>query len=282
MKIQPQFPCNCSLNGKKSFLKSSLIVLVGSYILICSYFYLIQESIIFHPRELPESAEYGYNFDFNERWFEPESNVKIHAIHAFTDPDSAKGLVMYLHGNQGANRTNADTYTLFLDNGYDMIYPDYRSYGKSRGDLDNEDDLVGDIKYVFKEMAAIYGEKNIVLVGYSLGSGVAAQVAEDFNPKKLILWAPFYSLVDVKDSQFPFLPDALVKFPLRTDLAIQQIEEPIHIFYAGEDEVLPLEHSFKLTDYLKGGDSYKVIQGQGHGGIYRHPELQEGLQRLLD
>lgn len=266
---------------KAKLLKTFSGILLAAYLGICAYFYFIQEAIIFHPRVLDENARYNYSFEFNERWFEPEPDVRIHAVHAFTDADSAKGLVMYLHGNRGANRTNSDKYTLFLDNGYDMIYPDYRMYGKSRGDMGNEQDLVGDIKHVFAEMAEEYGEENIAIVGYSLGSGVAAQVAKEYDPKMLILWTPFYSLVDVKDSQFPFLPDFLMQYQLRTNVALQEIEEPVHIFYAGADEVLPVERSLKLTDYLKEGDTYKVIEGQRHGWIYRNPELIEGLKILL-
>ncbi len=265
---------------KQALLGTAIIILLG-YAGMCVYFYTVQESIIFHPRTLDTQARYTYSFNFDERWFEPEPDVRIHAIHAFTDADSAKGLVMYLHGNRGANQTNSDKYTLFLNNGYDMIYPDYRSYGKSEGALESEDDLVGDMRYVFSKMTEEYGEKEIVIVGYSLGSGVAAQVAEVFNPKALILWTPFYSLVDVKDSEFPFLPDALMKYKLRTDEALQKIDVPIHIFYAGADEVLPVERSLRLTKYLKEGDSYQIIDGQRHGWIYRHPELQRALSNIL-
>lgn len=269
------------MNRSKKLLLTLILLLSCLYIAVCGYFFLIQENIIFNPRTLEEDARYDYSFEFKERWFETEPGVRIHAIHAFTDSDSAKGLVMYLHGNRGANRTNSDKYTLFLDNGYDMIYPDYRIYGKSRGNMENEGDLVGDIKYVFEQMAEEYGEESIAIVGYSLGSGIAAQVAEEYDPKMLIMWTPFYSLVDVKDSQFPFLPDFLMQYKLRTDLALREIEEPVHIFYAGEDEVLPVERSLRLTKYLKEGDTYKVIEGQRHGWIYRNPELIEGLQKLL-
>lgn len=270
------------MKNKTKLFAAFLGTLFMVYIGVCGYFYFIQETIIFHPRSLDVDAQYDYSFKFEERWFEPEPDVRIHAIHAFTNADSAKGLVMYLHGNRGANRTSADKYTLFLDNGYDMIYPDYRIYGKSRGDMDNEKDLVGDIKYVFERLAEEYGEENIAIVGYSLGSGVAAQVAKDYDPKMLIMWTPFYSLIDVKNSQFPFLPDFLIQYQLRTGLALQQIEEPVHIFYAGADEVLPVERSLKLTKYLKEGDTYKVIEGQRHGWIYRNLELVEGLRELLE
>lgn len=269
------------MNKSKKLLFTLVPLLLFLYIAICGYFFFIQENIIFNPRVLESDARYDYSFEFNERWFEPEPDVRIHAIHAFTDADPAKGLVMYLHGNRGANRTNSDKYTLFLDNGYDMIYPDYRIYGKSRGEMENEEDLVGDISYVFEEIAEEYGEENITIVGYSLGSGVASQVAKKYDPKMLILWTPFYSLVDVKDSEFPFLPDFLMQYQLRTNVALQEIEEPVHIFYAGADEVLPIERSLRLTEYLKEGDTYKVIEGQRHGWIYRNQELIEGLEKLF-
>jgi hypothetical protein len=256
-------------------------LLIGLYLAVCGYFFFIQETIIFNPRVLDEAAHYDYSFNFEERWFEPEADVRIHAIHAFTEADSAKGLVIYLHGNRGTNQTSGDRYRLFLDNGYDMVYPDYRTYGKSRGDLNNEEDLVGDIRYVFEEMAKEYGEDNIILVGYSLGSGVASQVAKVYDPKMLIMWAPFYSLIDVKDSEFPFLPDILMKYPLRTDLALKGIEEPVHILYAVEDELLPIERSIKLTDHLKEGDTYSMIEEQGHGWFYQNRLVIQKMNSIL-
>lgn len=86
-------------------------LLVCLYLAVCGYFFFIQETIIFNPSVLDSDARYDYSFNFEERWFEPEPEVRIHAIHAFTDADSAKGLVMYLHGNRGANRTNSDKYS---------------------------------------------------------------------------------------------------------------------------------------------------------------------------
>lgn len=269
------------MRNKRKLFATVMIPLLVLYTGVCSYFYFIQESIIFNPRVLHEDAAYDYSFNFKERWFEPETNVAIHAIHAYTESDSAKGLVMYLHGNRGANKTGSNRYSLFLKNGYDVIYPDYRIYGKSRGVLDNEEDLIGDIKHVFEEMAKEYGEEKIIIVGYSLGSGIASQVARDYDPKMLIMWTPFYSLIDVKDSEFPFLPDILVKYPLRTDLALIDIEEPVHIFYAAEDKLLPIERSIKLTDHLKSGDTYEIIEGQGHGWFYNNRVLEQKMKMIL-
>jgi alpha-beta hydrolase superfamily lysophospholipase len=265
------------MSKRKKLIISWGVTLI--YTGVCIYFYAIQNSIIFRPSQLSENEPYRYEFSFEERWFEPEDDVRIHAIHAFTD--SSKGLAIYFHGNRGSNRTNPAKIELFLNNGYDVLYPDYREYGKSTGELWNEEALVGDMKFIFEEMESEYAEEDIILMGYSLGSGVAAQVAAANDPKMLIMWTPYYSMVDMKDAQFAFLPDFLVRFPLRTDLALQQIEEPVYIFYAEEDEVLPIERSLRLTDFLKEGDEYYVLENQRHGWIYRNFELVEKMEKIL-
>jgi len=264
---------------KRKLLTYLTVGILMAYAGICIYIYLIQNTIIFRPSQLDTNESYSYNFRFEERWFEPEEDVRIHAIHAFAD--SSKGLVIYFHGNRGSNRTNPTKIELFLENGYDVLYPDYREYGKSTGELWNENDLVGDMEFVFNEIEAEYQEEDIVLMGYSLGSGVAAQVAAANDPKMLIMWTPFYSMVDMKDAQFSFLPDFLVRYPLRTDAALQQIEEPVYIFYAGDDEVLPIDRSLKLTDFLKEGDQYYILENQRHGWIYRNFELVERMNGIL-
>ena len=253
--------------------------LVFAYIGICGYFYFVQDSIIFRPSQINANAPYSYNFNFEERWFEPEDNVRIHAIHAYAD--SSKGLVIYFHGNRGNNHTNQAKFELFLNQGYDVLYPDYREYGKSTGELWNEEDLVGDMEFVVDEMEKEYAEEDIILMGYSLGAGIAAPVAAANDPKMLIMWTPFYSMVDMKDAQFGFLPDFLVRYPLRVDLALQQIEEPVYIFYAADDKVLPVTRSYKLTEYLKEGDEAIILEGQGHGWIYRNDELLREMNRIL-
>ncbi|MEX0609937.1 MAG: alpha/beta fold hydrolase [Balneolaceae bacterium] len=267
------------MRKQQKLLVTGLTTLLVCYVLICTFFYFIQVSIIFGPSPLSQDFRYSYEFDFEERYFETEPGVKVHAIHA--KADSSAGLVVYLHGNRGNNRANSDLYRLFLENDYDVLFPDYRGYGKSTGPLWNEDDLIGDVQYIYSKMKSEYEESSIIIVGYSLGSGIAASVASENDPKALVLWTPYYSMLDLKASSYSFLPDFLVRFPLRTDLALQQIEEPVYIFYAENDRVLPVDRALGLTDYLKDEDEYYILEGQGHGGVYRNREVVEKTGEIL-
>ena len=263
---------------KKGIL-STFVLIFGLYVAVCIYFYYIQNAILFNPTVLPDDHEFTYEFEFEERWFVIENETRIHSIHAKTD--SAKGLVIFYHGNGGSAETQSAKFSLFLDNGYDMLYPDYRGYGHSEGAMWDEDDLVGDMKFVYTEMKMEYAEDNIIVLGYSLGSGVAALVAAANDPKELVIWTPYYSMMDMKNAEYWFLPDFLVRYPLRTDLALQEIDEPITIFYAGDDERLPVDRAIGLTEFLDENDQFFILEGQGHNGVYFNSELQYKMAEIL-
>lgn len=267
------------LKNRKLIVKTTLALGVF-YLLICAIFYGIQTKILFKPPALEQGHIYSYTFDFNERFFEMEDGVKIHAIHAKT-ADSSKGLVLFLHGNASNNNTNPIEFTTFMKEGYDVLYPDYRGYGLSSGSLRNEVDLVGDMNNVYQQITSEYKEQNIHLIGFSIGSGVAAQIAAQNNPKSVMLWNPYYSIVDVMKSSYPFLPTILLKFPLRTNLSLPNISAPVTIFYSENDEVLPIKRSIKLNELLNEEDNFYILEGQGHNGLFFNNELLDKLPILL-
>ncbi len=266
----------------KNSILGTVITLALLYVAVCIYFYNIQNAILFKPSPLSKDFQYSYQFDFEERWFDVSDGQKIHAIHARVTDSVKKGLVIYFHGNAGNNNTSPAKFDLFMKEGYDVLYPDYRGFGKSTGELENEDDLVGDMKIVYSEMKKEYDESDIFVVGYSMGSGVSALVAAENDPKGLMIWTPYYSMVDMKNLSYPFLPSFLMHYPLRTDLAIPAIDEPITIFYAGEDEVLPVDRSIKLTSLLKDSDAYFVLEGQRHDGMWRNSKVIEQIPEILE
>ncbi|MEO1022893.1 MAG: alpha/beta fold hydrolase [Bacteroidota bacterium] len=264
----------------KRFIFSILVGAGVAYTAICVYFYSIQNDIIFKPYKLAENAPLDYPFDFSERWFTMPDGIRIHTIHAKADSSQGK-LVFFMHGNLGNVNTDPLKYSVFLDEGYDVLYPDYRTFGKSEGELTKEADLIEDMDRLYQQMSSEYAEDSIVVVGYSLGAAIAAQVASRNNPRNVMLWAPFYSMIDEKDASYGFLPDFLLRYPLRTDRALPNIDEPVTIIYAEDDEVLPVKRSLKLVDLLKTGDEHLILERQKHGEMYRNSTLKKELPRIL-
>ena len=264
----------------KSLLIKAFIVLFSSYVIICAGFYTVQDTFIFKPTKLDKGYAVVYDFPFEERNFEVEEGIVLNSILA--KADSAKGLIFFCHGNAGSVQTDPARFEVFLDLGYDVIYPDYRGYGKSDGYPESDEQIVSDIDFIYQEMLKEYDEDDITILGYSLGSGIAALLAAEHNPKNVMIWTPYYSMVDMKNAIYPFLPTFLMNFPFRTDLAIPKIDEPITIFYAENDEVLPVDRSIKLQELLKENGEVVILKDQGHNKLYLNEELISKLPEVLN
>jgi len=265
-------------------MKKALIIfsqiLVVAYTTICIFFYFVQDSIIFKPSKLDKELQLQYSFNFEERFYEVDEGIELNAVLA--KADSTVGLIFFCHGNQGSVQTDPLKFQIFLNLGYDVFYFDYRGYGKSDGTIESQDQLISDVNTLYKEIIKEYDETEITVLGYSIGTGIASKVAAMNNPKNVMLWTPYLSMIDMKNANYPYLPTFLMKFPLRTYKAIEKIEEPITIFYAEKDEVLPIKRSLALNEFLKNTDEYIVLEGQRHGGVYYHPEMISKLPYILE
>jgi hypothetical protein len=263
----------------RKVLLIGLQLVIVVYLTICGFFFFVQDDILFKPSRLDRDFAYTYPFEFEEFFFEVDEGVELNAILA--KADSSHGLIFFCHGNAGSLNTDPLKFTTFLDLGYDVFYFDYRGYGKSDGYIANEEQLISDTDILYREMLKRYPEDQITILGYSLGSGIASGLARRHDPRNLMIWTPYYSMVDMKNLRYPFLPDFLMKFPLKTNENIQAVDEPVAIFYAELDEVLPVDRALALNEYLKDGDEYFILEGQRHGGVYSHPVMLQNLSRLL-
>ena len=89
---------------------------------------------------------------------------------------------------------------------YDVYILDYRGYGKSQGSIESKDQLFSDVESAYKEIKKRYPENKIIILGYSVGTGLASKLASVNNAELLILQAPYYSLRDEMKQKFSFLP----------------------------------------------------------------------------
>ena len=93
---------------------------------------------------------------------------------------------------------------------------DYSGYGKSEGSIEGQTQLFEDVQKAYDEMKRKYKEESIVVLGYSVGTGLATKLASDNHPKLLILQAPYYSLTDMVRHTYPVIPTFLLKYKFRT------------------------------------------------------------------
>ncbi|MGX1930288.1 alpha/beta hydrolase [Flagellimonas sp. 2504JD4-2] len=263
--------------------KLKRIVLLGLTFLtlFTAMFYFLQEKLIFLPTTLPLDYNYSFDVDFEEVFMDTEDGARLNALNFRTE--NPKGLILYFHGNAGDLSRWGKIVEPFTDLGYEVLVMDYRSYGKSSGEL-SEEALHKDAQLFYDYAKQKFDEKEIVVFGRSLGASIATKVASKNNPKKLILETPFYSLLDVAKERFPILPlGYMLKYKFSSFDYIQNVTAPIRIFHGTSDNVVSYESGKKLFDVIPQTDKklYTIENGE-HNNLATFESYQTDLQKELE
>ncbi|SHH34524.1 alpha/beta hydrolase [Flavobacterium defluvii] len=250
------------------------------YFLVISYIYLNQVGLVFHSSRLPKD----YKFDYQQKF--EEINIKSFDGNILNGllfkAEHSKGLVFYLHGNAGTLETWGKIAKVYTSLGYDIFILDYRSFGKSEGEIENEEQLSKDISIVYKSISKKYTENKIIIAGYSIGSGFAAKLALENKPKALLLQAPYYNFLELSSSKVPLFPDFMKKFSLETNLYLPKIKAPIYLFHGTADQLIPFDNSVRLKNLLSSNAYLYPLKNQEHIGINENESFQNKLKTILE
>ncbi|GGB75435.1 alpha/beta hydrolase [Flavobacterium suaedae] len=221
-------------------------IFTGLYLLIITVLYFQQERLLFPGSKLSQSYQFEYLEDFEELNIPVDDEATINGL--LFKAENAKGLVFYLHGNGGCLKTWGDIANTYTNLGYDIFIPDYRGYGKSTGDIENENQFFEDMRKVYTKLLKRYNEDEVIIIGYSIGTGAATMLAAENNPKKLILKAPYYSLTKVVNNKVPFMPDFLLKYKFETYKYLPKVNAPVYMFHGTNDRIIPYSNSLELKE----------------------------------
>jgi uncharacterized protein len=241
--------------------------------------FIFQERLIFFPEKLEKT----YNFSFAQKFEELKITTKDHKSLSglLFKSDSSKGLIFYLHGNAGSLSSWGQLAKTYTDLHYDVFMLDYRGYGKSEGSIDGQQQLFEDIQTTYDLLIKRYSENKIIILGYSIGTGLAAKVAATNNPKLLILQAPYFSLIDMMRHTYPIIPTFILKYKFQTGDYIKDCKAPVVIFHGNQDEVIYYGSSLKLKAEFKRQDTLITLNGQGHNGMTDNSEYILEMQKIL-
>lgn len=249
------------------------------YVLIIFYIYFNQVGLIFHNSKLPKDFKFNYQQKFEEVNIPSFDGTILNGL--LFKAQNSKGLVFYLHGNAGTLETWGEIAKIYTSLSYDIFILDYRGFGKSEGKIENEEQLSKDISVVYNKMAEKYPQDRIIITGYSIGSGFAAKLALENNPKALILQAPYYNFLELSGSKVPFFPDFMKKFSLETNMYLPKIKSPIYIFHGTDDQLIPIDNSIRLKELLKSNAYFYPLKNQGHIGVNENEDFQKQLKIIL-
>ena len=244
------------------------------YLLLCGALYFFQEKILFHPFPIDAAEQLGAD----EIRISVDEGVDLSAI--WLRKAGNKKALIYFHGNTGnLKRCRYQAQQTMTGHGYDVLVVDYRGFGKSDGALRSEDDLLLDAERVYETVRARYAEKDIAVLGYSMGSGPATHVAATFDPSQLILVAPYRSITRLMYDRHVYIPSFLLKYPLCNEHKLARVECPVTIAHGTADEVVPYDHGAYLGEFQN--VDFHRFEGVRHRGIILSSALREVIGGVL-
>jgi len=262
----------------KKILKGLLILGIAGYISICGLLYFYQESLLFFPEKLEQDHQFVFENEFEERDIITHSGNSINTL--LFKRENSKGVIFYLHGNAGSLGSLGNVSEYFLPLGYDVFIIDYPGYGKSSNAITSQEELFEDTQYVYDDLKKRYSEDKIVVVGYSIGTGIAAHLASNNNPFKLVLQAPYYSMINLSKRNYPMIPTFILRYDLATNEYLKECDMPVYLFHGVDDQTIPVESSEMLSKELH-LPLYK-LENQGHNGIGSNKEVLKQLHKILN
>lgn len=243
---------------------------------------LLQRAIIFQPKRLPKKHVFKSDFPLVELFFDFEIDkhkFSINAVHLKSK--NSKGLVFFLHGTLNHIQYHLSKTSIFLEQNYDVVLIDYPKYGKSKGRL-TEDLLHKVVEISFQKTTELLAPTgHIFLVGRSLGTALASNLAQKVNPKNLILISPYYNMPDLFHQKVKLFPFKKLKFKLENNAYLPNVQCDTYIFHGNADKLIPIELSKKLIPFLKSPKHYIEIDQANHFDVHENPTFIKKIKEIL-
>jgi fermentation-respiration switch protein FrsA (DUF1100 family) len=223
-----------------------LVVLASiGYVGGLAVLYFVQRAFLFPipqtVRTAPEAAGFP---EAEEHLLTAADGEKVIAWHVPAKPDHA--VVVYFPGNGDFLAGLVSRFRNITSDGTGLVALSYRGYAGSSGQP-SEQGLLRDAAAAYAFTAARYSADRIVVWGFSLGSGVAVALAAVQPVGKLILEAPYTSVVDVAGSLLRLVPVRwLIRDQFRSDERIARVTAPLLIMHGARDPTIPITLGARL------------------------------------
>jgi pimeloyl-ACP methyl ester carboxylesterase len=228
---------------------------VVAYVLICALVYAFQRSLIYFPQpRQPGIAASTLTLASGSE-----------QIAVTTRPRPGSAALIYFGGNaEDVASSLAGLAQAFPDHALYLMH--YRGYGGSTG-RPSEAGLFADAIALFDRVRQEH--ERIVVVGRSLGSGVAVHLASARPAARLVLVTPYDSLQTLAEQRFPWLP---VRWLLRDRFEswryAPRVAAPTLIVVAERDDIVPVASSETLRSRFRPGVAALVrVAGTDHNSI---------------
>jgi len=247
-----------------------LVGIAALYVAVCIALFLLQRSLIYFPQ--PRHAPPGtplLTFAVDGR----------QVLATTRERDGERALVYFGGNSEDVSSSLPGLSTLFPEHALYLLH--YPGYGGSPG-RPTEASLMADAFALFDEVARRH--PRVTVIGRSLGSGVAVQVASARPVEQLVLVAPYDSIEGVAEIRFPMIPVRwILEDKFDSGRHVADIKAPTLIIEVENDKVIPRASTERLLARFPPGQAkLGVVAGAEHNFPDTHPDYVRLLRGLAD
>jgi len=268
---------------RRPTLRRLLVVALCTYIGVAILVGLFQTRLIYFPSSALELTPVDVRLKFDDVTLTTQDGVRISAW--FVPADDARTTVLFFHGNAGNNGNRIPELKVLNSLHYNVMILDYRGFGKSEGSP-SENGTYLDAVAAWEYLVQIRGipTKTIVIVGESIGGGVAIELARREQPGALVVQSTFTRLADIAALHYPLLPvGLLLRHRYDSVDKVGDIHCPKLFFHSTDDSLIPITMGRALYDAAAQPKQFLETPGEHVGGGFMYSdEFAERLRVFID
>jgi pimeloyl-ACP methyl ester carboxylesterase len=228
-----------------------------AYLGLCAALYARQRKLLYAP--MPGTAD---GVARTQRLYEQGPRVLVSVREA-----EGPAIVYYGGNKEDVSQSLPQFEAAFPNHALYLLH--YRGYGGSEG-VATETDLYRDALALFDH--AHRRHREVIVVGRSLGSGLAVRVASVRRAARLVLVTPYDSIVGIAAGQYPWAPVSLIlKDRYESFRYAPRVNAPTRIIVADGDKLIPRESSERLLQRFRPGVARLSVLPGDHSSVTTDP-----------
>ncbi len=262
--------------------KLLLFLLLIGYAAVCLVVWIIQEKLIFFPRPISEQQAKNLIEEtpgVQEIKVSASDGIELYGWLLNGAPGSP--LIIYYGGNAEEVSWLIEDHS--FPESWSVLLMNYRGYGRSQGkptEKKLKEDALLIFDYIKNELQN--NSASVVLMGRSMGTGIATWLASKRAVDGVILISPYDSIRKIAQSTFPVLPvRLLLKHPFNSLKYAEHLSMPLLCLMADNDQVVPYKNTQRLYDAWVGEKELVVLMGHDHNSLLADKVLWDNIQYWL-
>ena len=259
-----------------------MIIIVLSLLALNVFMYWQQALMIFYPMPVIHQTPADWGLEYEDVTINTDDKLQLNAW--YIPHKKSQQVLLFFHGNAGNISHRRDSIEIFHRLGFNVFIIDYRGYGKSQGNPD-EQGLYLDASAAWHYLTDKKGfaANQIIIFGRSLGGAVAAQLASEVKARGLILESTFSSSKDFARAVFPLFSRLLfMRYDFDTAEKIKHVKNPVLVLHSPNDEIMPYHLGEKVYQSAHQPKHFVKMKGDhNYGFVLSQPSYEQEIAGWL-